>query len=166
MTRYLCTNDVHVHDGELRPVDLTAQVRLERALQPREPVYLAATERVIADVYALDEADIDRRRAAVRTILTGSSDAVDAPVVLASERAVLFQRPGMHELDALRRSEPAVDRLAIASGDIGSRSSGDLVVLDEGGAAREGTAAATQPLATRTVERAGSIPQGSSIRGC
>ena len=161
MTRYLCTDATHVHDGTLHHVDLTAQVRLERDLIPRPTVHLAATEPVIAAVMMLDAFDLDERRTAIRRILTGSPDPARAPVLLVSERGLRTRRPGLHEVDELRRSEPAIERLLTMSGAPAARpgDAADFVILPEEGSdlPRE---LAPRPVTTSTEQQVVSIPQG------
>ena len=125
MTRYLCTDATHRKDGTMHAVDVTAQVRLERELLPRPLGYLAWTERVVEDVIALDEGYLDARQAAVTRILTGTDAPVDAPVILAAERAVTGHGPGLYELDDVRAGEPAIDRLFRDGGSSGTAGASD-----------------------------------------
>jgi hypothetical protein len=141
MTRYLCSDVSHVRDGELHPVDVTAQVRLERELLPRPMVYVATTESVVDRVGELDLFGPDGGREEIRRILTGTAAPMDLPVVVTSERALLFHAPGLHEVDELRRSEPAIDRL------LPPREPGhEVVVLDDRGGTEPDREAATQPM--------------------
>ena len=167
MTRYLCVDARHERDGEVRPVDVTAQVRLERALTPRTSVYLAATERVVREVRDLPPSDPFDRALAIRRILTGTPEPADAPVMLMSEHAV-GRSPGLYELDDLRRTEPAVERLTPRLGDPHSSNgaSDDFVLLDdEGSDGLSGEDGPRRPssrrgLLTRPAQRARIIPQG------
>jgi hypothetical protein len=158
MTRYLCTDPSHLRDGTLRPVDVTAQVRLERELLPRPLVYLASTEAVVKAVARLGDRDDGDRRGAIRGILTGASEPLDVPVVLAAERAVLFHPAGLHELDDLRRAEPAIERL-LEDAPVPAAPE-DVVILSEDGVDRPIPPAATAPIATRTPPRVDTVPQG------
>jgi hypothetical protein len=132
MTRYLCVHPDHETDGTLRPVDVTAQVRLERAFVPRSSGYLASTEDVLRKVAALDIFDPTERPAAIRRLLTGTSTPIDAPVVLVSESRVRAM-PGLYELDELRTREPALDRLVRRSGEpnLAEDSQEELVLLGD-----------------------------------
>lgn len=80
MTRYLCVHPSHSRGGDLRPVDVSDQVRLERELLPRGTVYLAYTERVIDQVMAIPPGP-DRAEAVTR-VLTGSVWPGEAPVLV------------------------------------------------------------------------------------
>ena len=109
MTRYLCAHPGHERKGRARAVDVTAQVRLEREFLPRESAYLASTDDAIARVAALRTGDPVDRLAQVRRVLTGTMAPIDAPVVLAA--SATDRVPGLYELDELRRSDPAIERL-------------------------------------------------------
>jgi hypothetical protein len=157
MTPYLCVDPRHERNGEELTVDLTAQVRLERALIPRTSVYLAWTERVIEGVRDLSQ--IGDRPRAVAEILTGTPYPADLPVLLMSEHAV-SKPPGLYELDDLRRAEPAIGRLVSTYGysDIRTGASGDLLLLqDDRDSESSGSSAA---LMTREAQRTRAIPQG------
>src|SRR5687768_16037821 len=82
MTRYLCVHPTHAKDGVLRPVDVTAQVRLERDLLPREPVFFAVTDDVIDRIVALPHPDRVERTIYATEILTGSTEPPEGLVVL------------------------------------------------------------------------------------
>jgi hypothetical protein len=157
MTRYVCTDIGHARDGTVHPVDVTAEVRLERDLMPRPLVYLATTESVIAGVSGLSPMDGDARRSAVVRILTGVDAPAAVPLVLASERGTLFHSPGLHELDDLRRTEPAIDRLV----DERTGGVGDFLHVEElpppPARTDAGTDLRTEDL---TLERVTAIPQG------
>jgi hypothetical protein len=156
MTRYLCVDPRHERNGEQLTVDLTAQVRLERALVPRTSVYLALTEHVIGGVRDLPPIG-DRPRAVVE-ILTGTPYPADLPVLLMSEHAV-SRPPGLYELDDLRHAEPAIDRLVPTYGysDIEPSGSGDLLLLQDGRASESSSSSA---LMTKEAQRTRAIPQG------
>ncbi|MGE5225696.1 MAG: hypothetical protein ACM3OO_02350 [Planctomycetaceae bacterium] len=168
MTRYLCVHPSHEREGRLRPVDVTAQVRLERAFAPRSSAYLAISEDVLRRVPQVRASSTEDRVRAIREILTGTPWPLDAPVVLVSERRAQ-RSPGLFELDELRSSERTVeDLLRRASGiDRGGGGSDDLVMLADGGEVTEPrslpasqggldteTAVRTAPQRTRV------IPQG------
>ena len=161
MTRYVCTDATHIHDGTLHHVDLTAQVRLERDLVPRPVVHMAATEPVVASVMMLDTDDVDERRTAIRRILTGSADPARAPVLLVSERALRSRRPGLHEIDELRRSEPAVERMLALSTAPSARpgDAAEFVIVPDADADLP-SALSPRPVATSTSQQVVSIPQG------
>lgn len=162
MSQYLCVDPRHYRFGRFRPVDVTAQVRLERALMPESPAYLAVTEQVVSAVRDLPQTSTDERRAAVEHILTKTPQPRDLPVVLVSERSV--GRPsGVYDMAELRRSEPGVQRLSSANDLSGSEGTTDDLVLLESeepapGAppAGEGGTLLTRP----AVRRARVIPQG------
>lgn len=132
MTRYCCADSTHRRGTDPRTIDVTAQVRLERELQPRAAAYLASTERILASVPLVEEEDEARRVDAVRELLTGSPHPREAAVILASERSV-GRGPGLYEVEELSGSEPGIDRLvATASQRQPSATMGeDVYVLEE-----------------------------------
>jgi hypothetical protein len=167
MTRYLCVHPGHDRKGRVRPVDVTAQVRLEREFLPRESAYLASTDDVIARVLALRTGDPVGRLAQVRRILTGTAAPIDAPVVLAAsstERA-----PGLYELDELR-SDRAIATLIDHRTQAVPPGSHDVVVItdveppsDIETSQRTGTARRPETMTATQLERAQRarvLPQG------
>jgi hypothetical protein len=157
MTRYLCVHHSHEHEGQLRPVDLTSQVRLERSFPPRATAYLAHTEDVIRRMRRVETLDPVDRVVEARRVLTGRSEPVDAPVVLVSETR-LSRAPGLYDLDELRYAEPAVEDAVTRFGEASPprASSDDLVVLlDE-----TDPGVQEQGVQTRTEQRTRVIPQG------
>jgi hypothetical protein len=127
VTRYLCAHPSHQRDGALEPVNVTAQVRLERLLAPRTTMYLGITDEVIRRVADLEERDPVERQRAVNRVLTGdpvASDRVD-------------RAPGLYEVDDLRSSVPALEDLY--------RGAGELVVLDDLGEEDEEPGATSGP---------------------
>ncbi len=167
MTRYLCVHPGHDRKGRVRPVDVTAQVRLEREFLPRESAYLASTDEVISRVLALRTGDPVDRLAQVRRILTGTAAPIDAPVVLAAsstERA-----PGLYELDELR-SDRAIATLIDHRTQAVPPGSDDVVVItdveppsDMETSQRTGTARPPETMTATQLERAQRarvLPQG------
>jgi len=159
MSRYLCNDPSHRRGDEQRPVDVTSQVRLERALVPRAPAVLAHTERVVEAVRNLDFTwSTERRTGEIQRLLAGETRLTDAPVVLVSEHSVM--RPtGLYEMDELRLAEPLVDRLAGIAVD----GANELVVLEDRDTSDRGEAgrhAATDGQATQTQRRTQVVPQG------
>lgn len=146
MTKYVCAHPSHRRDT----VDVTAQVRLERAMLPRLDAYLAITEDIIEVTKGLgDEPDRIRR---VEQLISGVSGPQDLPVVLMSRRSIIRQ-PGRYELDDLRRREPEVERV-VARVDPASElaaSADDVVVLPE--APPPGPAGTTGTRSTATLTR-------------
>lgn len=127
MTRYLCTDPTHRRGDDPRTVDVSSQVRLERALVPRTPVVLAYTEALIDVAGKIDDLwSADERAWRLRRSLVGDGGSGDLPVVLVSELAV-SRPPGRYELDELRDAEPVVDRLVVAPGGAGD----DVVVVSD-----------------------------------
>jgi hypothetical protein len=122
VTRYLCAHPSHQHDGTLEPVNVTAQVRLERLLAPRTTMYLGITDEVIRRVAALDERDPVERQRAVNRVLTGDPAPHDGEILLVAPDRV-DRAPGLYEVDDIRSSVPALEDLY--------RGTGDLVVLDD-----------------------------------
>lgn len=165
MTRYLCVDPRHRRGDEARPVDLSAQVRLERELLPRTPAYLCVTEHVISAVQRLPELPRDRRVSAVEEIITGTAHPTEAAVVMVSDRSV-ERAPGLYELDDLRRSDPRLDALAGDYADVAPTgiSAGDLVVIESEPpsppTATAGPTATTEVVASPPIERARVVPQG------
>ena len=162
MTRYLCAHPGHERKGRARAVDVTAQVRLEREFLPRESAYLASTDDVIARVAALRTGDPVDRLAQVRRVLTGTMAPIDAPVVLAA--SATDRVPGLYELDELRRSDPAIERL-IDRRFQATPGADDVVVLsDAEPRPTTGVASPTTETLTATqleqVQRARVLPQG------
>ena len=166
MTRYLCAHPGHERKGRARAVDVTAQVRLEREFLPRESAYLASTDDVIARVAALRTSDPVDRLAQVRRVLTGTTAPIDAPVVLAA--SATDRVPGLYELDELRRSDPAIERL-IDRRFQATPGADDVVVLSDAEPGpttgpTTGVASPTTETLTATqleqVQRARVLPQG------
>jgi hypothetical protein len=110
MARYLCVHPGHEDDGIMNPVDVTAQVRLERALFPRTSAYLAVTDDVVAAVAGLRTREPVERTRGVYRILTGDPKPTNREVILVPPGRV-EREAGLYELDDLREAEPAVDRL-------------------------------------------------------
>jgi hypothetical protein len=110
MARYLCVHPGHEDDSIMNPVDVTAQVRLERALFPRTSAYLALTDDVVGAVAALTTRDPVERTREVYRILTGDSKPPNGEVILVP-RGRVEREAGLYEIDDLRDAEPAVDRL-------------------------------------------------------
>jgi hypothetical protein len=110
MARYLCVHPGHEDDGIMNPVDVTAQVRLERALFPRTSAYLAFTDDVVDAVTGLPTRDPVERTREVYRILTGDPKPPNGEVILVPPGRV-EREAGLYEMDDLRDAEPAVDRL-------------------------------------------------------
>jgi hypothetical protein len=128
MTTYLCADVRHRRGSAPRDIDVTAQVRLERELQPRAGAYLAHTERLLTEVPLVSEVHEARRIAAMRELLAGRPDPWASVVVLASERSV--GRPaGLYELDELSASTPWIDRLV--SSPLRSTAREEVLIVDE-----------------------------------
>lgn len=162
MTRYLCVDQSHRRHGENVPVDVTAPVRAERALFPRPSAYLAITEDVIAAVTALDEGS--SRATGVARILSGVAEPQDLPVVLMSQHSV-SRSPGHYELDDLRSSEAAIERLAarVGTSHVPAAASDDLLIIEDDEAGPPTLVdAGNKPTAvlTRPSQRTRMIPQG------
>jgi hypothetical protein len=167
MTRYLCVHPGHERKGRGRPVDVTAQVRLEREFLPRESAYLASTDDVIARVLALRTGDPVDRLAQVRRALTGTAAPIDAPVVLAASST--DRVPGLYELDELR-SDPAIATLIDRRAQAVPSGTDDVVVItDVGGASgfesasQTGVAPTAETITATQLERAQQarvLPQG------
>jgi hypothetical protein len=163
MTRYLCVDPSHRRHGDMLPVDVTAQVRSERAMLPRPAAYLAITEDVISAVADLGDAS-SRSSSHVARILSGVAEPQDLPVVLMSQHSVT-RAPGHYELDDLRSTEPAIDRVAarVGTSHVMAGASDDLLIIDDdenGGptlveAGRQPTAVLTRPS-----QRTRIVPQG------
>ncbi len=85
MTRYLCIDPSHGRADEIRPVDVSAQVRSELGFLPGLGAYHASTRDVVEQVVRLETRDRSRREAEIRRILTGTTAPVDGPVVLSAE---------------------------------------------------------------------------------
>lgn len=84
MTRYLCIDPSHGRADEIRPVDVSAQVRSELGFLPGPGAYHANTREVVERVVRLDTRDRSRE-AEIRRILTGTTSPVDGPVVLSGD---------------------------------------------------------------------------------
>jgi hypothetical protein len=166
MTTYLCDHPSHHRAAGARPVDVSAQVRLERALVPRLPVYLAHTESVLRGVERLDPSLTDGDRvAAVQRIVTGETWPVDAPVLLLSSTTI-DRAPGLYELDELRRDNPAVERIATRWLDGGTVEPvrDDVVIVHDQGADIPTGAVSAELAGVRTdltVREATVLPQGA-----
>ncbi len=161
MTRYLCAHPGHERKARARAVDVTAQVRLEREFLPRESAYLASTDDVIARVAALRTGDPVDRLSQVRRVLTGTTAPIDVPVVLAASST--DRVPGLYELDELRRSDPAIERL-IDRRYHAAPGVDDVVVLSDVETGPTTAASSTTETMTATqleqVQRARVLPQG------
>ena len=134
MARYLCVHPGHEDDGIMNPVDVTAQVRLERALFPRTSAYLAVTDDVVTAVAGLSTADPVERTREVYRILTGDPKPPNREVVLVP-RGRVEREAGLYELDDLREAEPAVDRLIRRFEESTDPAAGpdEVVVIDDRG---------------------------------
>ncbi len=164
MTRYLCVDQSHRRRGEVVPVDVTAQVRSERALLPRPSAYLAITEDVIAAVAAMGTASSSQRATDVARILSGVAEPQDLPVVLMSQHSVT-RAPGHYELDDLRGAEATIDRVAarVGSAQVAAPTSDDLLIIedDEAGPPTLVNAGSTPTaVLTRPSQRTRMVPQG------
>ncbi|HEY6566139.1 MAG TPA: hypothetical protein VI341_01360 [Actinomycetota bacterium] len=170
MTRYLCADPSHSPGADPASIDVTAQVRSERGLPPRESAYLAETGDVVRRVRELADDDPDVRAADVRRILTGTNVPLDVPVVLMAGDRVP-RAPGLYEIDELRRSDRSVATLLDRYAQPGSSREGseDVVVLREeiGTIRPDGTL--VQPVTTadavtveqtQRIETATVLPQG------
>ena len=162
MTRYLCGHPSHRRHGEIVSVDVTAQVRAERAWLPRPSAYLAITEDVLAAIAELPGGP--RRAAAIEGVVSGAAEHQDLPVVLMSRHSV-SREPGLYELDDLRGREPAIERLMARVGASGvvANAPGDLLVIVDDAQVPEqgGSEGVRTAVLTRAVERTRSIPQGA-----
>jgi len=164
MTRYLCVDQSHRRHGEIVPVDVTAQVRSERALMPRPSAYLAITEEVISAVTALDPGSLNQRSADIARILSGVAAHQDLPVVLMSQHSV-SRTPGHYELDDLRSAEAAIDRVVarVGTSHVAAAPGDDLLIIEDDEAGPPALVdAGSKPTAvlTRPSQRTRAIPQG------
>ena len=164
MTRYLCVDQSHRRRGEIVPVDVTAQVRSERALMPRPSAYLAITEDVISAVAASDGGPSNQRSADIARILGGVAEPQDLPVVLMSQHSV-SRAPGHYELDELRSAEPAIDRVVapVGTSHVTAAPGDDLLIIEDDEAGPPALVdAGSKPTAvlTRPWQRTRVIPQG------
>jgi hypothetical protein len=167
MTRYLCVHPTHAKDGVLRPVDVTAQVRLERDLLPREPVFFAVTDDVIDRMVSLPHTDSTERTIYATEILTGSTEPPEGSVVL-MPAGVVDRPPGRYEMDDLR-TEPAVDGLlrSVTESNARIEGTGEVVFLSEVDEGRHAPAATTGAAGVSGVlqeapasQRTRSVPMG------
>ena len=136
MARYFCVHPGHEDDGIMNSVNVTAQVRLERALFPRTSTYLAITDDVVAAVTALSPSDPTDRIKEVYRILTGDPRPQNGEVIMVP-RGRVEREAGLYETDDLRAAEPAVDRLIRRFEESTDPADGpdEMVVLrDDGGA--------------------------------
>ncbi|HEX6130151.1 MAG TPA: hypothetical protein VF044_00335 [Actinomycetota bacterium] len=163
MTRYLCAHPSHADRGAVGPVDVTAQVRLERRMVPRATAYLAIADDVVRRVAAVGDRDPVERQRAVNRILTGEPAPRDGAVLLVG--AGRLQRPsGLYELDALRANEPVVDDLLrrLADSPAATTEPDEIVVIEdldgEEGPPAAGTAQVLQRAPAR--QRVERIPEG------
>ena len=163
MTRYLCVHPAHRRHGEIAPVDVTAQVRSERAMWPRPSAYLAITEDTLSRVGAMQGASPEERSMNIARILSGVREPENLPVVLMSRQSV-SRPPGLYEMDELRSSQPAVERVAtrVGASHIATGLGEDLLILENeqdtptiGGAGSAPTAVVTRPSQATRI-----IPQG------
>ncbi|MEP7059157.1 MAG: hypothetical protein ABI828_00375 [Actinomycetota bacterium] len=161
MTRYRCVDQSHRHHGDVVPVDVTAQVRTERAMLPSPSAYLAITEEVISAVKDLDTTG--SRSADIARLLSAVTEPQDLPVVLMSQRSV-SRVPGQYELDDLSTTEPAIGRVAarLESSQVFAGPADDLVILEDGEGEAPTMGAGSQPTAVlaRRTRRTHVIPQG------
>ncbi len=161
MTRYLCAHPAHARGAEPGTVDVTAQVRLERALRPRPEAYLAIAEDVIEVAKNLGDQPDRRRR--LEQLIAGVPEPQDLPVILMSRRSIIRQ-PGRYELDELRAREPAVERV-VAMVDPASEppapGEDDVIVIrDEPTSGPAGTGTAPTATITRREQALVVIPEG------
>jgi hypothetical protein len=132
VTRYLCAHPSHDAKRGPRPVDLTAQVRLERGLEPRSRAYLAVTEEVVDAMRQTTSSEpTDRMRAALEA-MTGEPAPSPSMVILMAS-ANVSRPPALYELDDLRAAEPAVDALVgrLEESTEPGDASDDVIVLGE-----------------------------------
>jgi hypothetical protein len=163
MTKYLCVDPSHRRRGDVVPVDVSAQVRDERALIPRPVAYLAISEDVIAAVASLDEGPHDVRATQVARVVTGVDEPQDMPVILMA-RGSIEREPGRYEVADLGRTEPSIDQLLRGVGATSvDVAAGDEVVVIHGDPpdlpARPSELGSTS-LLTRQPRRTRVIPQG------
>ncbi len=165
MTIYICAHPSHRRGVEVGSVDVTAQVRLERALLPKPEAYLAVTEDVLAAVRQLDDGP-NLRVGRIEQLISGVAGYQDLPVVLMS-RGSITKESGRYELDDLRGAEPSIDRVAARGGAphmLATPAGDDLVIIDDepvSGPASPEAARAPTALLTRQPQRTQIIiPQG------
>ncbi len=164
MTTYLCAHPSHRRGSDPGAVDVTAQVRTERAMLPRPQAYLAIVEDVVDAVMRLG--DVPDRRERIEHVLSGDAEPQDLPVVLMSRRSV-ERLPGRYELDGLRAEEAEVERIVTRVGPSSVptvAAADDVVVIEDAPATGPGAVSGgTAPTATLTRQEQRApivVPQG------
>ncbi|MEA2522585.1 MAG: hypothetical protein QOI81_2231 [Actinomycetota bacterium] len=164
MTRYLCVDQSHRRHGDVIPVDVTAQVRTERAMLPSPSAYFALTEDIIASVAKLGQSPSGTTTEGVSRLLSGVTEPQDLPVILMSQHSVT-RAPGQYEIDDLAATEPAVARVTsrLESSHVFAGPSDDLVIMDDaesGSTTVVGTPSQPTAVLTRPSQRTRVVPQG------
>jgi hypothetical protein len=163
MTRYLCVDQSHRRHGDVVPVDVTSQVRTERAMLPSPSAYLVLTEDLVASVTRLGESPAGGTVEGVSRLISGVTEAQDLPVILMSQHSVT-RAPGQYEIDDLARTEPAVARVTsrLESSHVFAGPSDDLMIMDDAESGTTTVVSSSQPTAvlTRPSQRTRVVPQG------